>query len=186
MIRVCKRCNEEFESKSKNKLYCGSRVDRTGCAYSLYRKSKDKWTDDNRDKKNEGTRRYHKENKDKCDEYAKSYAKNHREQVNQKAHRWHFNNIEKSRSMKINYELKRKYGITTKEKNEMIERQDYKCLICELDFREMSRNNVCTDHCHKTGIIRGILCTKCNNGLGCYDDDIKKLSNAIKYLEVTK
>ena len=39
------------------------------------------------------------------------------------------------------------------------------------------------DHCHKTNINRGLLCTKCNTGLGNFDDDIDIMASAISYLQ---
>ncbi len=63
------------------------------------------------------------------------------------------------------------YGISKEEIN--ID----KCMICG------SQRRLCIDHCHNTKIVRGILCTKCNFGLGYFDDNKQKLENAIKYLE---
>jgi hypothetical protein len=42
------------------------------------------------------------------------------------------------------------------------------------------------DHDHKTGIFRGVLCRRCNIGLGCFRDKIKTLNAAIYYLEAHK
>ena len=39
------------------------------------------------------------------------------------------------------------------------------------------------DHCHTTGTFRGLLCSKCNNGLGMLGDSIEGLQKAITYLE---
>ena len=39
------------------------------------------------------------------------------------------------------------------------------------------------DHCHVTGNVRGLLCRACNLALGQFEDNIKTLNKAIKYLE---
>jgi hypothetical protein len=36
---------------------------------------------------------------------------------------------------------------------------------------------------HDNGVVRGLLCSNCNNGLGRFKDDIHILSEAIKYLK---
>ncbi len=38
------------------------------------------------------------------------------------------------------------------------------------------------DHCHKTGVVRGLLCRKCNVGIAFFDDDINRLQIAIEYI----
>ena len=42
------------------------------------------------------------------------------------------------------------------------------------------------DHCHSTGKIRGLLCDRCNHGLGHFKDDINLLIKAIEYLNTTE
>jgi 5-methylcytosine-specific restriction endonuclease McrA len=39
------------------------------------------------------------------------------------------------------------------------------------------------DHCHRTGRVRGVLCTNCNIGLGHFKDDPALLEKAIQYLQ---
>ena len=73
-------------------------------------------------------------------------------------------------------ELKRRvnsYGISVDEYNEKCKSG---CEICG------STTRLHIDHCHDTGRFRGILCGKCNQGLGLFDDNSSRLNIAIKYL----
>lgn len=56
-----------------------------------------------------------------------------------------------------------------------------KCKICKRDFESNRDKHV--DHCHASGKVRGILCNRCNFGLGYFRDDKEALREAIKYLE---
>jgi len=77
------------------------------------------------------------------------------------------------------YDLKRKYKLTMDEFEAILKSQDYKCDICHTDLKSYSA----VDHDHETGNVRGILCRKCNLGLGGFKDNIASIENAIKYLE---
>lgn len=57
------------------------------------------------------------------------------------------------------------------------------CDICGTDKSGYSGRNMCIDHDHKTGIVRGILCQKCNVGLGNFQDNPNLLLSAVKYLQ---
>ena len=78
--------------------------------------------------------------------------------------------------------LKRKYGITFTEFKEMFEIQESKCKICQKEL-ELLDKNTHVDHCHFSGKVRGILCSRCNLTLGQIKDSIVILENAIKYLK---
>lgn len=80
------------------------------------------------------------------------------------------------------------FGITRDEYNLMLSEQDNKCSICEIDMDEYvktSQNNkvFSVDHCHTTGKIRGLLCCKCNRGLGYFKDNPDFLIRASNYLK---
>jgi hypothetical protein len=60
---------------------------------------------------------------------------------------------------------------------DMFERQQGLCGICRMP---MSRPML--DHCHKTMIVRGLLCSNCNVALGKFKDDPKLLTRAIQYI----
>lgn len=98
-----------------------------------------------------------------------------------KVHGYEYGSVE-YREHQNNLRLIRKYGITTEQRDEMIQAQDNKCLICESDFDELDHTPH-VDHCHKSGDVRGVLCKLCNTGLGQFKDNVALLKSAIQYLE---
>jgi len=82
--------------------------------------------------------------------------------------------------------LKYHYNLTIDDYNLWAEIQDHTCAICE-EFEEKKRADgtempLSVDHCHETGRIRGLLCHRCNTGLGLFRDDTKLLKKAVEYL----
>ena len=80
--------------------------------------------------------------------------------------------------------IKRLYGLTWDAFTYIFESQQGKCKICEteLDFTGNKRRRWAVDHCHSTGAVRGILCPRCNTGLGLFKDSPELLVKASKYL----
>lgn len=76
----------------------------------------------------------------------------------------------------------KKYGLTEKRYNEIVQEQHNSCAICGVDFSSLPRKPD-VDHCHETGLFRGLLCWHCNGGLGQYDNNPTLLRKAAKYLE---
>lgn len=54
-----------------------------------------------------------------------------------------------------------------------------RCYICDVP---VSGKNKCLDHCHQSGDIRGVLCRKCNVGIGMFDDSVERMLSAVEYL----
>ena len=75
--------------------------------------------------------------------------------------------------------LENKYGITIKEYNTLLDAQDGVCAICF----GVEKNKLCVDHDHDTGEVRGLLCSKCNRGIGLLGDKVDALQRAIDYLK---
>ncbi|WP_277437431.1 endonuclease VII domain-containing protein [Streptomyces sp. SPB162] len=73
--------------------------------------------------------------------------------------------------------VKRKYGITMAERDELIASQVGRCPICPAASAEH------VDHCHETGRVRGVLCFNCNSALGKLRDDPDARRRAVAYLE---
>lgn len=83
--------------------------------------------------------------------------------------------------------LKYQYGITIEQYNKMFIAQNGICAICEMPERSISSKSgnvkkLSVDHNHDTGEIRGLLCEKCNRGIGYLDESILIIKRAIDYL----
>ncbi len=88
---------------------------------------------------------------------------------------------------RISYYYEVNYGITFDQYMELHERQKGLCAICgkpETVVRGRSKGPglLSVDHDHKTGLIRGLLCSRCNAALGMFGDDVDILIKAELYL----
>lgn len=92
------------------------------------------------------------------------------------------NKTEKGKLATKNSNLKKFYGITLNDYNEILFKQGNRCLICDTTNPGI-KGSFHVDHCHKTGKIRGLLCQECNLGLGKFKDNVSFLQSAISYLE---
>ena len=75
----------------------------------------------------------------------------------------------------------KKYGITLDQYQMMLESQKDVCAICK-NPETIFQGNLAVDHCHATGKVRGLLCSKCNTTLGKVKDSVEILQAAIDYL----
>lgn len=78
------------------------------------------------------------------------------------------------------HNLKTLYGITPEIFDEMREKQGSRCAICNTAFEGNKLPHV--DHDHITSQVRGLLCTRCNMGIGYFKEDVEALHRAIEYL----
>jgi len=82
--------------------------------------------------------------------------------------------------------LKKQYKITYEFYMEMYNKYGGKCHICKSVGFKIDPNqklNLAVDHCHETGLVRGMLCHNCNRALGLFQDNTEYLRNAVEYLE---
>jgi hypothetical protein len=112
------------------------------------------------------TRKYHRELYNRSEKYRISslnYKKNHPDGIKLWAKKQYY---------------KRKYKLTLEQLQQKLESQLYRCEICGREIKESFH----TDHNHKTGQVRGMLCCKCNLSVGLIED--KEFSEKIfSYLE---
>jgi hypothetical protein len=73
------------------------------------------------------------------------------------------------------------HGITLDKYHSLLEWQDFCCAICGTDVVSVASRQTHIDHDHETGKVRGILCGKCNTGLGKLGDG-KHLDAAVRYI----
>ena len=71
------------------------------------------------------------------------------------------------------------YGLTKEDLNQLLLEQDNRCKICLDPF---IGKRPCLDHCHERGVFRGLICDKCNKGLGDFRDNIQSLLRAADYI----
>ncbi len=93
----------------------------------------------------------------------------------------HQQNPERTR----NNDLKRNYGITLQEHQQMFEDQQGVCAICKGEG-DGKWKKLCVDHDHETGKVRQLLCRNCNMVLGQVNDNVNLLSEMIFYLNKHK
>ena len=76
------------------------------------------------------------------------------------------------------------YGLTLEDFTERLEKQSNRCACCgsTKTFAPKRADVFVVDHDHETGKVRGLLCHRCNRGIGLLGDTVEALQNAIDYL----
>lgn len=79
--------------------------------------------------------------------------------------------------------LQRHYQLSVPEYDALLLAQAGRCAICGTDKANGRGDKLHVDHDHESGLIRGLLCNKCNSALGYFNDSPKRLRRAAAYLE---
>jgi hypothetical protein len=110
--------------------------------------------------------------------YNKKYYAANKEAVAAQKKIYNRDNAETIRWKKI----MRIYGINEQDYDNIFAEQEGRCAICSTHQSDLNLPlNV--DHDHGTGLVRGLLCGKCNIGIGQLNDDACLLRKAADYLE---
>lgn len=83
------------------------------------------------------------------------------------------------------YQREKRTGCTQEKYDELFREQKGCCAICDKPQHEQKKQ-MAADHCHVTGIIRGLLCINCNIGLGNFKHDLELFERATEYLIASK
>jgi hypothetical protein len=121
--------------------------------------------------------RYRNENRERCRAATREWMNRNTARVARYGQAWHLSNRER-RKQDVR---KRRYGVDHGKYTLLVSAQGGGCAIC-------GKPNTCgrdlaVDHDHKTGQVRGLLCTRCNVVLGLVHDSPEHLLEAALYLE---
>lgn len=97
---------------------------------------------------------------------------------------------DKNRERVLHNKRKQAYGITSTQYKTMLKEQNFVCAVCKNP--ETSKvgkgkhatkvNSLSVDHNHRTGKIRGLLCSKCNRALGYLQESVDIMKSLISYI----
>ena len=121
------------------------------------------------------TKNYSVEHPDHVKTYQADYYITNKAKANRQAKEWRDANPGKMRE----YSLKWHYGMTIEDYDSMLANQEGVCAICHTI---PNKKHLVVDHSHDNNMVRGLLCSNCNTGLGLFKDSIDNLSAAIVYL----
>lgn len=182
-MKKCTKCGVEKDlslfyrdkkSPDGKTIWCSDCMKIQSRAYAAshreeHREKAKRWAKGNPERRKENRRRYYAEHKEKeAAQMSSWYQKN-------KAKKYAY---DKKRFLKLYFNL------SVEDYESMYKAQNGVCAICS-DICTSGRR-LAVDHCHKTGVIRGLLCGRCNTGLGWFKDRKDLLEKAIEYLDKSK
>lgn len=86
------------------------------------------------------------------------------------------------KSCVIDRQRYKKLGVCNADYVGMLMRQKGCCAVCDSMLDSSRYTKLAVDHDHKTGKVRGLLCTNCNTALGLMKDSPERLARAAAYL----
>lgn len=146
---------------------------------------KKKYAQDHKEERSKYQKEYRQKNKEKLDKNHKEYYRNNREILLKNSRDRNLN----SEVIKRNRELKliKSFGISNYQYEELLLKQKGLCGMCSKPESSKHQSGtlrkLAVDHDHETGRIRGLLCSRCNNGIGLLGDKVEMLKKAINYLK---
>jgi len=169
-IYECRECMRESEKKRPKREYSG--------AFAEYHRAHAKeWRRQNADQLNAKIREDRKNNPEKYREWERKQR---------------YKNIEKSRYL----DVLNKHGITSEQYQQIYEKHQGLCFVCQKEETRLSRNGITTtrlslDHCHLCesrgykgmDVIRGILCASCNKAISAFEENPEWFVRIQQYLQ---
>jgi hypothetical protein len=176
-----KRKVQEYYFKNREKISLNSKK-----RYELNKERvtevNKKWAQNNREKVRAIKAKYRNTLKGKISH--KRYIQKNRVKRNEKRRKWRAANPDKVKAGK----LRQRFKISFSDYQLMMKDQKNQCGICQTFFSTKSNSMAysCVDHNHDTSKVRGLLCRRCNSGIGGFKDDPELLLSALNWLKGIK
>jgi len=116
-----------------------------------------------------------------CEKWRKNHPEQAKESNRVSCAKWRKNHPEQAKESDRRQRLKKKYGLTLEDYEELRTKQNECCACCGKHESVLTRG-LHVDHCHETGKIRGLLCHLCNTAIGKLGDNVEGLTRALIYL----
>ena len=172
MERIDKTCIKCNETKALSEFWKRSSKDTARQSYckQCHSQKNREWLENNSERKRERSRQWAALNKDRRREnHQKWYAANRERQLE-------LNKLwQAANRAKKNGKL---YGLSEEQYFELLDRAGGRCEVCQ-----RAEGRLCVDHCHVTGEVRGVLCSRCNTGVGMLGDCAEGIRSALDYFE---
>jgi hypothetical protein len=170
-VLICRKCSKPKIPCQLKKMHKGF-IDRI-CKPCMSHQAQ-QWSKNHPAHKKATDKRYHQKHRTRLILRQKEYYKNNREKclLTIKARHKRYPWIYQARQ--------RKNVIDPKLYTKLLRSQNGVCAICHGHANELT---LVIDHCHFTGIKRGLLCSECNKGIGFLKDDPEILRRALEYIQ---
>jgi hypothetical protein len=159
-VKRCKKCGDV---KPLGEFYqaTGTRDGRRGQCKACEIARNKAWYQQNRKRAIAYVKGWQRANAERVRDYQRQYRADHAQQFRE-GH------------------LRRVFNLTAAQYEELLEAQGGGCALCGRAPR--SDRSLHVDHNHKTGVLRGLLCFRCNVGIGHFREDTLRMADAIVYL----
>lgn len=155
------------------------------------------WSATNKERRKEHQRRYRQANKAKIRARALEYSQRIENRDRAKARRHTPEGKAKRQQEYLKWKerhpedrrwrwIKTKYGLSRAEYEGMLQSQGGVCKICGAPPKGVGVGNILeVDHCHRTGMVRGLICRRCNTAIAYLEGDPGLLAKMVSYLSAT-
>jgi Recombination endonuclease VII len=180
--KTCTKCGVEKplgEFHAEKRASDGLRSDCKECE----NKRTSKYRSANPEKIRQKNQRYYAENADKVKDLSREWSTANRERKNEVRKKLRKSNPGSRRQEGVKHNLKYSYGLTIEQRDEILRRQGGGCAVCGIKLDGKTKNTTPhVDHCHNTGVVRGILCGKHNTAEGMLGS-IENARKMVAYME---